>query len=273
MCNPNTSAASRRRSLLSQAVVEASKDHVNNSKSNRSFDPAMWANRNSNGAMMGIKQMQQQQQPYFNGSVSSSVFTSSTSWNASSLSSLAQHASFDPSLLFPTPLAPNAIESKTSNSGSSAKPKRKRKPQKPGKTAKQNDRHFVIHNYHDHGHDTEQETLQFLEEKKAQEELLQQEDTSTEHNKRKGGVAISFPTKLHAILEQVDADGFSHVISWQPHGRCFAIHNPQQFTEYIMPQYFRQSKLTSFQRQLNLYGFQRLTRGPDAGGTFVLYDV
>jgi hypothetical protein len=35
-----------------------------------------------------------------------------------------------------------------------------------------------------------------------------------------------------------------------------------------MPNYFRQSKLTSFQRQLNLYGFARLTRGRDAGAHY-----
>lgn len=36
----------------------------------------------------------------------------------------------------------------------------------------------------------------------------------------------------------------------------------------IMNTYFRQSKLTSFQRQLNLYGFIRITRGYDAGAYY-----
>jgi hypothetical protein len=128
------------------------------------------------------------------------------------------------------------------------KHRRKRKPQKPGKTAKMNDRHFVQHNYHDHALDR---------------------DVSQQTGKRRrGGVAVAFPMKLHAMLDQIEQDGLGHVISWQPHGRCFVVHKPKEFVDTVLPQYFKQSKMTSFQRQLNLYGFQRLTRGNDATGYY-----
>jgi hypothetical protein len=132
--------------------------------------------------------------------------------------------------------------------------KRRRKPQQPGKTAKMNDRHFVQHNYHDHALDAEDTT--------------EPEPMEVEDEKRRGGVATSFPLKLHEMLDQIEADGLAGVISWQPHGRAFLVHKPAEFVSTVMPKYFRQTKLTSFQRQLNLYGFCRLTRGADNRGYY-----
>ncbi len=51
----------------------------------------------------------------------------------------------------------------------------------------------------------------------------------------------------------------------QPHGRCFLIHKPQEFVDTVLPIYFDQTRITSFQRQLNMYGFLRLSKGPDKG--------
>lgn len=84
----------------------------------------------------------------------------------------------------------------------------------------------------------------------------------------RGGVPTPFPWKLHDMLEKVDDDGYSHIVSWQPHGRCFAVHKPKEFVETVMPIYFNQTKFASFQRQLNLYGFHRLTTGRDKGAYY-----
>lgn len=84
----------------------------------------------------------------------------------------------------------------------------------------------------------------------------------------RGGVVTPFPERLYSMLKDADGAGFSDVVSWQPHGRCFTVHQPKKFVEEVMPKYFRQSKLTSFQRQVNLYGFRRLTAGKDRGGYY-----
>ncbi|KAL3816940.1 hypothetical protein ACHAXA_009800 [Cyclostephanos tholiformis] len=109
-------------------------------------------------------------------------------------------------------------------------------------------RRVVLHNYHDYGH-TEQ-------------------NLHRRNNKHRGKVASSFPERLHTMLSEVEDSGLTDIISWQPHGRCFVLHKPKKFAADVMPLYFRQSKITSFQRQLNLYGFKRITKGPDRGGYY-----
>jgi len=70
----------------------------------------------------------------------------------------------------------------------------------------------------------------------------------------RGGVVTPFPWKLHDMLENVDEEGYAHIVSWQPHGRCFAVHKPKEFVA-LVNKYFNQTKLASFQRQLNLCKF------------------
>lgn len=83
----------------------------------------------------------------------------------------------------------------------------------------------------------------------------------------KGGVTTPFPMKLHEMLKATQEQGMEDIVSWQPHGRCFVVHKPKEFTE-LLPRFFKLSKYPSFQRQLNLYGFQRLTGGKDRGAYY-----
>lgn len=89
--------------------------------------------------------------------------------------------------------------------------------------------------------------------------------------KKTGGVTQPFPEKLYEMLSNESSaaeEDPNCVVSWLPHGRAFIVRKPKLFTSKIMPKYFRQTKLTSFQRQLNLYGFRRITQGADAGAYY-----
>jgi len=45
----------------------------------------------------------------------------------------------------------------------------------------------------------------------------------------------TFPLRLHHMLSQVEMDGLSHIVSWQPHGRCFLVHRQDEFVNHILP--------------------------------------
>ncbi|GFH55155.1 hypothetical protein CTEN210_11631 [Chaetoceros tenuissimus] len=78
---------------------------------------------------------------------------------------------------------------------------------------------------------------------------------------------LLFPQKLHKIL---DDNLFEEIISWQPHGRSFKVHQQGDFMKKVYPIYFKKTvKYPSFQRQLSYYGFRRQELpGPDKGGYY-----
>ncbi|KAL3926561.1 MAG: hypothetical protein SGBAC_013428 [Bacillariaceae sp.] len=78
----------------------------------------------------------------------------------------------------------------------------------------------------------------------------------------------SFPLQLQRMLDKLEADGTTDIISWLSHGRAFIIHDPDAFATRIMPLYFHQSNFAYFQRQLQLYQFQQFSSGPDTGAYF-----
>jgi HSF-type DNA-binding len=120
-------------------------------------------------------------------------------------------------------------------------------PARDAKLRRKHGQQVVLHDYHDHGDDI---------------------DNGSPDPIARGGVTTPFPLKLHDMLDEIERDGHADVVSWQPHGRCFVVRKPKEFVNHIMPTYFKQSKFPSFQRQLNLYGFQRITKGPDKGGYY-----
>jgi len=77
----------------------------------------------------------------------------------------------------------------------------------------------------------------------------------------------NFPEVLYSMIMYCEREGYNDVISFFSHGRAFAIHRPRRFEKEFMPRFFfNMGKIASFHRQLNLYGFKRITEGPDNGG-------
>jgi HSF-type DNA-binding len=78
----------------------------------------------------------------------------------------------------------------------------------------------VQHSYHDHANDEEEESS-------VQCHLLELSLYRPADQ--------NFTARLHRLLSNADKEGISHIISWQPHGRSFLVHNKQQFEQQVMP--------------------------------------
>lgn len=83
--------------------------------------------------------------------------------------------------------------------------------------------------------------------------------------KKSWDVALSFPAKLFNMLEDAEMEGHADIVSFLPDGKSFKIHKPDECAQIVLPEYFRTTRLSSFQKQLSLYGFKTIRSGPDRG--------
>lgn len=62
------------------------------------------------------------------------------------------------------------------------------------------------------------------------------DDEAKESAKDGGGYNKDhFPSILHFLLTELEKDGMNHIVSWQPHGRCFRIHQKDEFVAKVLP--------------------------------------
>jgi len=82
---------------------------------------------------------------------------------------------------------------------------------------------------------------------------------------------LLFPEKLFQMLQYIDlhAPDLAHIVSWQPHGRCFHVRDPKVFEEFLLPVFFKGITMhASFRRQLNFWGFKRLAQKTSDQGAY-----
>jgi len=62
---------------------------------------------------------------------------------------------------------------------------------------------------------------------------------------------------LNKTYEIVNDPGNAATVAWTSDGMGFTINNVPDFTEHILPRYFKHSNFASFVRQLNMYDFHK----------------
>jgi len=74
---------------------------------------------------------------------------------------------------------------------------------------------------------------------KTKEEVSERQNESPTNEDQdqsiaKGGVACPFPWRLHDMLNAVEEEGLTDIVSWQPHGHSFTVYNAKEFVDKIM---------------------------------------
>ena len=65
-------------------------------------------------------------------------------------------------------------------------------------------------------------------------------------------------TETYHMIDRCEQD----IATWSNNGDSFVVKDVNQFSESVLPQYFKHSNFSSFARQLNFYGFRKVKAEP-----------
>ena len=73
-------------------------------------------------------------------------------------------------------------------------------------------------------------------------------------------------TFLTKTFDMVSSEEWAHVVTWTQNGTAFQIQDVTEFTNVVLPKFFKHKNFASFVRQLNMYGFHKIR---DSGETHI----
>ncbi|XP_023768735.1 heat stress transcription factor B-2a [Lactuca sativa] len=78
----------------------------------------------------------------------------------------------------------------------------------------------------------------------------------------KAKLPAPFLSKTYDLLEEEEereenCSGGGRIVSWNTEGNGFVVWSPAEFSEHMLPRYFKHNNFSSFIRQLNTYGFKK----------------
>lgn len=89
--------------------------------------------------------------------------------------------------------------------------------------------------------------MELLKKRNRSHECFEDSKSNNNKDEHKKNEMPNFLLKLYRILETPE---FNKIIEWGDNGRYFIVKNLNEFTEKILPQYYKHSNFSSFVRQV-----------------------
>ena len=101
---------------------------------------------------------------------------------------------------------------------------------------------------------TFQNNIQQKDNNIEKENIKESEEQFNSEKYKKKSEFPNFLLKLYQILENEE---YKDIIQWGENGKYFIVKNVHDFTEKILPKYYKHNNYSSFIRQLNMYDFHK----------------